>query len=398
MLERGPRGLESTSRSPIAPTTPVEAAVLAFLASAIIGTAIVLTRRFHQRFSLDQISIFRRKIHTASAPRIGGIALVAGVAAGSLALEPEARSTAITLALCGIPALLGGLGEDFTRKVSSVARLVFTFIAAAIAYFVLDASITDLALPGSAWLLGFAIPSLLFTMFAVGGLAHGINIVDGLNGLAGFTALLVLGAIAWVATQVGDQPIALIALLVAGSVAGFLVWNFPRGALFLGDGGSYFLGFLIAELAVLLVHRNSDVSPWFALTVLAYPVCETLFSAWRRRVLHGQGAMVADGLHLHTLVYKRLVRRRGKGGTGQNALAAVYLAVLCATVVLPAMFMWDNTLALQGIAAVFTVFYLILYRGLVRFRFPRWLSARGSVHNGARRARRAELHQARSGK
>jgi UDP-N-acetylmuramyl pentapeptide phosphotransferase/UDP-N-acetylglucosamine-1-phosphate transferase len=186
---------------------------------------------------------------------------------------------------------------------------------------------------------------------------------------------------------VGDQPIALIALVVAGSVAGFLVWNFPRGALFLGDGGSYFLGFLIAELAVLLVHRNSDVSPWFALTVLAYPVCETLFSSFRRR-LRGQGAMEADGLHLHTLIYKRLVRRRGKGGTGQNALAAVYLAVLCAAVVLPAMVMWDNTPALQGIAAVFTVFYLILYRGLVRFRFPRWLSARGSVHNAEKITRR----------
>ncbi len=365
----------------------MEALVGAFLFSVLTGALLVYTRRYHARYSLDAISAFRRKIHTVSAPRIGGLALVAGVAAGSLALDSETRTTAITLALCGLPALLGGLGEDFTRKVSSVVRLCLTFIAAAIAFFVLDASITDLHLPGSGWLLGFAIPSLLFTMFAVGGLAHGINIVDGLNGLAGFTALLVLGAIAWVATQVGDQPVALIALLVAGSVAGFLVWNFPRGALFLGDGGSYFLGFLIAEMAVLLVHRNSDVSPWFALTVLSYPVCETLFSSLRRR-MRGQHAMDADGLHLHTLVYKRLVRRRGKGGTGQNAFATVYLAVLCAAVVLPAMIMWDHTLALQGIAAIFTVFYVICYRGLVRFRFPRWLSARGSVHNGGRITRR----------
>ena len=370
----------------------MDALALSFLASALLCGAIVYLRPYHQRYTLDPVSTARRKVHTTAAPRIGGLALVAGVAAGSLALEPETRNTAITLALCGIPALLGGLGEDFTRKVSSNSRLVFTFVAAAIAYFVLDASITDLRLPGSSWLLGFAIPSLFFTMFAVGGLAHGINIVDGLNGLAGFTSLMILGAIAWVATQVGDQPVALIALLVAGSVAGFLVWNFPRGALFLGDGGSYFLGFLIAELAVLLVHRNSDVSPWFALTVLAYPVCETLFSAWRRRFVRGQGAMDADGLHLHILVYKRLVRRGGRGGTGQNALAAVYLAVLCAAVVLPAMIMWDDTLALQAIAAAFVAFYLICYRGLVRFRFPRWLSVRGSVHNGSRRARKAELH------
>ena len=149
----------------------MEASLIAFLASILLGALVVFTRGYHQRFTLDTLSASARKIHTAPAPRIGG------------------------------------LGEDFTRKVSSTARLCFTFIAAAIACFVLDASITELDLPGSAWLLSFAIPSLLFTMFAVGGLAHGINIVDGLNGLAGFTALMVLGAIAWVATQVGDQPI-----------------------------------------------------------------------------------------------------------------------------------------------------------------------------------------------
>ena len=365
--------------------------LLSFAASALLAGLLLAARPFHERYTLDAISAFRRKIHTAAVPRVGGLAIVAGVIAGTIALPFDAQPIALALTVASIPALLGGLGEDLTRKVSSTARLSLTFISAAIAFFVLNASITDLHLPGSEWLLGFAIASLFFTMFAVGGLAHGINIVDGLNGLAGFTALMVLGAIAWVATQVGDQPVTLVALVLAGSVAGFLLWNFPRGALFLGDGGSYFLGFLIAELAVLLVHRNSDVSPWFALTVLAYPVLETLFSSFRRR-LRGQHAMQADGLHLHTLIYKRLVRRKGKGGTGQNALAAVYLAILCASVVLPAMVMWDNTPALQGIAAVFTVFYIICYRGLVRFRFPRWLSARGSVHNGGRRARSAEQH------
>jgi len=144
-------------------------------------------------------------------------------------------------------------------------------------------------------------------------------------------------------------------------------------------------------LAVLLTHRNSEVSPWFPLALFWYPVWETLFSMYRKKVLRGQSPMQPDGLHLHMLVYKRLARRQGKGGTGQNALAGVYMAALCALVVLPSMFMWDNTLALQGIALAFLVFYLICYRGLVRFRFPNWLSARGSVHNGGRRPRRAEL-------
>lgn len=377
--------------------SPMDAAFVSFLLSAAICGAIVYLRPYHQRYSIDALSDFPGKVHASPSPRIGGLAIFGGAIAGALWYGFHVESLGLALILCALPAFLGGIAEDLTKRVSTVARLVLTFAGAAIAFFVLDARITTLDMPYSGVVLALAIPSLLFTMFAVGGYAHATNIVDGLNGLAGLVALIVLAAIAWVAGQVGDAPVVAIALVAMGAVAGFLVWNFPRGVLFLGDGGSYFLGFLVAELAVLLAFRNSEVSPWFALTALLYPVCETIFSSYRRRV-RGQGAMDADGLHLHTLVYKRLVRRGGKGTTRQNATATLYLAALCAALVLPAAALWNNTAALQGIAVAFTVFYVILYQGLVRFRFPRWLSARGSVHNGAKRARRAELHEAPSEK
>ena len=64
---------------------------------------------------------------------------------------------------------------------------------------------------------------------------------------------------------------------------GFFVWNFPAGLIFLGDGGAYFLGFYLAELAILLLHRNPEVSPMFPLLLCIYPVFETLFSIYRRK-------------------------------------------------------------------------------------------------------------------
>lgn len=369
------------------------AALLAFLASALVCAAIVYLRPWHQRYSIDAISDFPGKVHAAPVPRIGGLAIFLGIVAGALIGGADLQSLGLLLVLCGLPAFLGGIIEDLTKKVSTIARLLLTFSGAALAYFLLDARITTLDMPYSAVVLGLAIPSLLFTMFAVGGYAHATNIVDGLNGLAGLVALIALAAVAWVAKSVGDGPVMLLALAAMGAVAGFLAWNFPRGALFLGDGGSYFLGFVVAELAVLLVFRNSEVSPWFALTALLYPVCETMFSSYRRK-LRGHGAMQADGLHLHTLVYKRLVRRNGKGTAAQNATATLYLAVLAALVTGPAAAYWDDTLVLQGIALAFVLFYLILYWSLVRFRFPNWLSARPSVHNApygtGTRARKAD--------
>jgi UDP-N-acetylmuramyl pentapeptide phosphotransferase/UDP-N-acetylglucosamine-1-phosphate transferase len=358
----------------------VEAAALSFLASTLLCAAIVLLRPYHQRYSIDEISTFPQKIHARAVPRIGGAAILGGVLAGATWHHPEYEPLGLALILCGLPAFLGGIGEDLLKKVSTVARLLLTFVGAAIAFLVLDARIVSLDMLHSSYLLGISFVSLAFTMFAVGGFAHALNIVDGLNGLAGIVAILILAAIAVVATVVGDAPVALLALTAIGAAAGFLAWNFPKGALFLGDGGSYFLGFLVAELAVLLVFRNSEVSPWFALTALAYPVCETLFS-WFRRKVRGRHAMDADGLHLHTLVYKRLVRRNGKGSPMQNATATLYLSVLCALPVIPATLFWDDTLALQAAALLFALFYLFCYWRLVRFRAPRWLSARGSVHN-----------------
>lgn len=62
------------------------------------------------------------------------------------------------------------------------------------------------------------------------------------------------------------------------------------GKIFLGDGGAYLLGYFIAEISVLLVLRNPEVSPWFPLLVVAYPVVEALFSIYRRNILKGVSA------------------------------------------------------------------------------------------------------------
>ena len=85
--------------------------------------------------------------------------------------------------------------------------------------------------------------------------------VDGTNGLAGFAALIIVSGLAVVAWTVGDAHLVVACVIVGAAVAGFLVLNYPRGRIFLGDGGAYLVGFVIAELAVVLVRRNADVSP-----------------------------------------------------------------------------------------------------------------------------------------
>lgn len=141
-----------------------------------------------------------------------------------------------------------------------------------------------------------------------GGVANAINIIDGFNGLSTGTVVIIAVGFAAISIGVGDVHLASVSLLIASTALGFMTVNWPMGKLFLGDGGAYFLGFALAWLAVLLLHRHTQVSAWAPLMLCAYPILEVAFSMLRRH-RRGVGLGSPDRLHLHSLVNCRLVRR-----------------------------------------------------------------------------------------
>src|SRR5690625_112096 len=347
----------------------------------MVGGLIVVSERWHGRFTGDSDTRKPQAMHTRAAPRVGGLAVVAGSLAGLLVLGPSNMTLAWlwpVLFFAAMPVVLAGLLEDVTKEVGALKRLLAAFASAAIAWWLLG-GITRVGLPGVDYLLALWPISLLFTVVAVGGCTHALNLIDGMNGLAGMVAMLMALSIGLVALQVQDIPIFLIAIALASATLGFLVWNFPFGRVFLGDGGAYFLGFMLAELAVQLVMRNPAVSPVYALSAVFYPVFETLFSIWRRRVKRGSPVDQPDALHLHHLVFRRLVRVTFSRDSRHaipalcNALASPYLWVLTLVGLVPATIWWDNPLILLVSLLVFAAIYLWIYSRLVSWRRPMWL-------------------------
>jgi len=163
-----------------------------------------------------------------------------------------------------------------------------------------------------------------------------------------------------------------------GALLGFLVWNYPAGKIFMGDGGAYLLGFWLAELSVLLVVRNPDVSPWFPLLLLAYPVVDTLFSIYGRFVLRGRSAGHADAMHLHQLIYRRLARiavgsKNSRDKRRRNNLIVLYICTGAALFTLPALLVWKSTPALVALGLAYWAAYLWLYFRLAHWRAPGWM-------------------------
>lgn len=353
--------------------------LFALLIAALGCWAVIATQHIHGALTRDGVTGGPQKFAPRAVPRVGGVALFPAVLAGGVALtvfDSPAAETVFLLLVAGLPAFVAGLLEDVTKRVSVSLRLRFTFLSAAIAFFVLDARIAAVDVAYVDLILTTFVGSFLFTLFAVGGLAHAMNIIDGFNGLFAVCSVLVLAAIAVIAFQVSDQAIFAAALVVAGALLGFLLFNYPKGHIFAGDGGAYFIGFVIAQLVLLLIHRNSEVSPWFALMLLAYPVFETAFSMYRKRLVRGQSVGDPDGSHLHMLIHRRVVRwypgsKSIEHKLTRNALTSPYLWLLCGLGVGGAVVFWDDTAAMQAMLAVFALAYVWFYRRIVYFRVPR---------------------------
>lgn len=371
--------------------------LLALLSSAWICR---LTIRLAERHDLGRDETHGvQKNHVHAVPRLGGVPVFVAVVAGLLALSRATELYVVEtvfLVICLLPAFGIGLVEDVTRSAGVLTRLVFTMIAAAMAWWLLGASLNRLDVGWADQLLAvhWTGPFVL-TLIAAAGVSHAVNIIDGCNGLIGFFCTVVMLAIAAVAWIVGDPFVFRVSLIVATSIAGFLVWNFPYGRIFMGDSGAYLVGFLIATLSILLVVRNPDVSPWFPMLLMIYPVWETLFSMYRRAVISRTSMGRADALHLHQLIYRRIMR----GGSVpedagvivlQNSFTSIYLWILSLMCAVFAVAMWDNTPVLIGGCLAVIGLYMAFYRRLVRFRTPRML-IQGPLRHRRRRRRPAPI-------
>ncbi|CAN7225037.1 glycosyltransferase [Acidovorax sp. LjRoot129] len=360
--------------------------VVGFLVAALAAGLIVRWGREH---ALVYGSAMPQRFHLGDVPRLGGAALLGGMAVswclgiwqssqwgdpGSLRLGPWVWGWLAVL----LPAAMGGIVEDLTQRLSVRYRLILTGASGALAVMLLDLSMPrigwywfDSLLVAAPW-IGIAI-----VVLAVTGLPHAFNIIDGYNGLAGMVALIVCLALAHVALQVGDRALAALLVSTAAATGGFLVWNYPRGMLFAGDGGAYVWGVVIALASISLVQRNADVSPWFPMLLLIYPVWETIFSIYRKTV-RGVSPGVADALHFHQLIYRRIVRGvfhddESRRVLMRNNRTSPYLWGFTLLTVVPAVLFWSNTPLLMAFCGLFVVSYVMAYLAIVRFKVPSWL-------------------------
>jgi UDP-N-acetylmuramyl pentapeptide phosphotransferase/UDP-N-acetylglucosamine-1-phosphate transferase len=353
----------------------IEKLIFGFLFSNVLCMLVIRYKHLHAHFTSDS-SIGPQKFHKIATPRIGGVPIFITLVIMWLwtLLTDPSLSYKTPLFMSALLLFIVGLVEDITKKVGVKLRLIFAFISGIIAFIYFDVRVHGLGIPLIDIAFNYYPFALLFTAFAIAGVSNAYNIIDGFNGLASMVSIICLSAITLVAFKVGDLVIINLALTMLVAILGFFMWNYPRGLIFLGDGGAYLIGFWTAVLSILVVSRNPVVSPWFAMMVNAYPITETLFTIWRRSIHQGKNPGLPDAAHFHSLIYRRVVRwstpfdEKAHARASRNAATSPYLWLLSSLGVIPAIVFWDSTLILIISGLFYVLFYIWAYRQIVVFK------------------------------
>ena len=236
-----------------------------------------------------------RKVHRAPVPRVGGIAMAAGILVPTLVTVPL---HAPMIGFLGGASILLAFGVwDDRCDLDYRLKFLGQLLAVALVIVVGHVRIAELTLDrpielpqAVSWLLTFG--------FLVG-VTNAMNLADGLDGLAGGLALLCLCAIAVFGAICGNRVVMAVALIESGAILGFLRFNTHPAQVFMGDGGSQVLGFSIGVLSVLATQGDhSALSAALPLLLLGLPILDTV-AVMLRRALAGRSPFASDRNHLH---------------------------------------------------------------------------------------------------
>jgi UDP-N-acetylmuramyl pentapeptide phosphotransferase/UDP-N-acetylglucosamine-1-phosphate transferase len=284
-----------------------------------------------------------QKFHDKPVPRAGGIGII--LALLLLIVTPYG----FKLLPSAILAFMSGIFEDFHNSLSPRFRLLLQVLSASVAVWLTNSVVTylglDITLP---YYVG-----LIFSIFAIVGMMNAINIIDGFNGLASGVVLLILASFYTISFQHQNNELLYVISISAGAVLALFVLVFPKGKIFLGDGGAYLLGFLVALIGIFLAGKYEDVSPWYVLAIFIYPVWEVIFSIIRKLSM-GKSPMMADEYHLHMLVHRQV--------TKNNPLTALLMLACLLPFMISSTFYFYSSIYNIGIAFSFIFFYIVFYK------------------------------------
>lgn len=328
---------------------------------------LILTSSLITKIGIDGID-GPQKQHTKLTSRLGGVGIFISTTICSYYyyrdqyIEPQKLILVSTIAI----AFFIGLCEDLTNKLLPKIRFILLLATSSILFYMAETIVhTDL------FFIDFLLKhqmlvAILFTGFCYTGIVNSYNIIDGFHGLSSATGITSLTATMFIARDLNNHDIEILCALVIASTVAFLLWNYPKGKIFLGDAGAYLIGATLATCSIIL-SQSEDISPFVFICINFHAITETILTIYRR-LLQKTKIDGPDRLHLHTLINRRYLKNK-KSYLNNNARTSIPF-VLSSIIISSISYLFkNNTFALICIYIFGFTIYLYIYINLVKFRF-----------------------------
>ena len=243
-----------------------------------------------------------RKVHTKPMPRLGGVAIFGAFLVGYI-FYGELTTQMISILIGSFVMLLIGIFDDI-KPIKAKYKFLVQIIAALIVVVYGKIYCSEITFLGFNLKFNLLI-SYIFSTFFIVAISNSINLIDGLDGLAGGIStiyFLTISVLAFLLNKIAGLDI-ILSLIMLGSTLGFLIWNFPPAKIFMGDSGSLFLGFMISVISLLGYKVTTLTSLVIPITILAIPIFDTLLAILRRLIKH-KSIGEPDKEHFHHQLLK----------------------------------------------------------------------------------------------
>ena len=317
-------------------------------------------KKFHQKLGLKTYQAIQR-IHLNETPRLGGFIFISSLIGFVIYCEPTENILLLKLILlCLTPILIIGLKEDIFHNVDPAIRLLALLFVGWLfrANFVGPLpNISEVPVIGALISLQGGVSA--FYILSMVAIANGMNLIDGVNGLCGAVTLSILGALLFLSYKTADTVMLSLIFNLMLLFIPFMLMNYPKGLIFLGDLGAYSLGLITSMLTIILFGRHPEISPWGAIIILIYPVTEVIFSILRR-LLSGVSIFNPDTAHLHLKLF-HFFKLQPNYKKIANALVTLILSGLWIFPLLVIPWVYHKSLFIWITIILFMTFYGALY-------------------------------------
>ena len=266
----------------------------------------------------------------------------------------------LNLLISSIPFVLISFKEDMFHNTTPKNRLIAMVISCLIFFYINPIYFPVIEIPYIGKIISLYPISIIFFTFSILVVMNGMNFIDGMNGLCGFTSSVILIVLIFLSnTYYDDQTIKLSYMYLAPMLI-FLIFNFPFGKLFFGDMGAYFYGYLISILIINFFGRHENLLSWMAVLILFYPCMELLFS-FIRKIKSNTNPFNPDNRHLHSIIFQNFLKYKYSKEKANffSTLALLFFWIYPVSI---KFIVLDDIYSILGLLFIAFISYLIFYK------------------------------------